>query len=157
MRRQPGLVRHVRTVAILMITQGVMEFLASVGLAVLAVFMPTLVTLGSPPGSSPPPLQEAGVLRVACFIYGGMAIAALVAAVLHIAAGIRNYRFRGRRLGIVALAGGTLSLFTFYCLPTAIGLGIWGLIVYLDDEVREAFRMGEAGQTASEIFAVSGQ
>ena len=38
-----------------------------------------------------------------------------------------------------------------YCLPTAIGLFVYGLIVLLNEPVKRAFAMGEQGRTAAEI------
>lgn len=60
-------------------------------------------------------------------------------------------KFRGRTLGIVALSSGLLSIAGCYCLPTAIGLFIYGLIVLLNEPVKRAFAMGEQGRSASEI------
>ena len=82
-----------------------------------------------------------------------MAAAALAASLLHLMAGFHNYRFRGRTLGIVALAGGMLTVATCYCLPTAVVLCVYGLIVYLNREASEAFYLGEEGRTPQEIFA----
>jgi hypothetical protein len=65
--------------------------------------------------------------------------------------GIRMLKFRGRTLGIVALSSGLLSIAGCYCLPTAIGLFIYGLIVLLNEPVKRAFAMGEQGRSASEI------
>jgi hypothetical protein len=150
--RRPGLVRHVRVVAVLMIVQGVLELLMGLVFVAITAFL----TL---------PMQErmqrAGqmeaqpeVFWIMMATYVGMAGAAVIAAGVHLAAGLQNYRFRGRTLGIVALACGMLALFTCYCLPTAAALGVYGLIVYLNDEVSEAFRMGEAGRTPSEILTI---
>ncbi len=44
-------------------------------------------------------------------------------------------------------------MFTCYCAPTAIALGVYGLITYLNYEVAQAFVMGEAGRTREEILA----
>jgi hypothetical protein len=148
-QRRPGLVRHVRVVAILMIVQGVLEFLASLGIAGMAVFMSQAMSQMPQPETAPP----VDPFWMITLIYGVMATAAMAAAVLHVVAGLRNYRFRGRILGIVALVAGMLTLFTCYCLPTATALGVYGLIVYLNGEVSDAFRMGDAGQSADQILA----
>ncbi len=151
-RRPRGLVNHVRAVAILMLIQGVLELCLSLVLgAVAAVIMPLASRGGMPqqqPGG-PPPEQ---LFWFTICLYGGMAVVVLLAGVLHIAAGIRNLRFRGRTLGIVALGGGLLTICGCWCLPTALGLGVYGLIVYLNRSVSEAFRMGEAGCSSSEIL-----
>lgn len=146
--RRPGLVHHVRVVAILMIVQGTLELLAGIGCGVMAVVMPKMMAQKGMPHSEAalPPEQFFWVL------YGGVAAVALLAAALHIVAGIQNLRFRGRTLGIVALAGGMLAVFTCYCFPTAVALGVYGLIVYLNAEAAEAFRMGDSGCSSSDII-----
>jgi hypothetical protein len=103
-----------------------------------------------PPENGPPTEVFFWTMTVT---YGVMAAAAVIVAVLHITAGVRNYRFRGRVLGIVALVGGAAgTLLTCYCIPTGFALGIYGLIVYLNRSVSEAFRMGESGRASSDIF-----
>ena len=84
-------------------------------------------------------------------IYGSMGLVSLVIGVLGIWAGIRMLKFRGRTFGIVALSSGLLSIAGCYCLPTAIGLFVYGLIVLLNEPVKRAFAMGEEGRTAAEI------
>jgi hypothetical protein len=70
---------------------------------------------------------------------------------LNIAAGIKNLKYRGRTLGIIALSLGVLSIFGCYCSPTAIGLLIYGLIIYLNQDVSRAFAMGEQGASPEQI------
>ena len=139
---------HVRVVAILMIVQGVLEFVASLGLAAMAVFMWQAVSQchdAKTPGRQPSgcSLWSMAALRLPHWRLP----------CLHVVAGLRNWRFRGRTLGIVALAAGMVTVFTCYCLPTAMALGVYGLIVYLNGEVSDAFRMAEAGQSVDQIFA----
>jgi hypothetical protein len=151
--RPRGLVNHVRVVAILMLVQGALEVFAAFVFGVMAVAIRPMMLhqeMQMPPPNQPPPEQFFWIMTVT---YGVMATAALIVAVLHITAGVRNYRFRGRVLGIVALAGGAATtLLTCYCIPTAFALAVYGLIVYLNRSVVEAFRMGEAGCSSSEIF-----
>ena len=153
-RRRPGFVRHVRTVAILMIVQGGFEILMSLILFVLAVVMPLMLAQGELNG----PMQQGQLPPEAFFwilpvIYGGLGLLVLLVAVLHIVAGVKNYRFRSKTLGIVAMTTGLLSLLTCYCLPTAAGIMVYGLVIYLNEEVAEVFRMGEAGYQADDILA----
>ena len=70
---------------------------------------------------------------------------------LNIVAGIKNLKYRGRTLGITALSLGGLAIFGCYCAPTAIGLLIYGLIIYLNQDVSRAFAMGEQGATPEQI------
>jgi len=157
-QRPPGLVRHVRVVAILMIIQGVLETLGGLVLIAMGLVMPWLMTQqgqNMPVAPGQPPAET--FFWILTFVYGGMGIVVLAVAALHVVAGLRNYRFRSRTLGIVAMASGVLSLFMCYCLPTAVAIGVYGMIVYLNHEVAEAFRMGEAGSSASDILAAFGR
>jgi hypothetical protein len=149
-RRPPGLVHHVRVVAILLIIQGALEIVMGLFLGAMAVFMPLVVRRQPQANDFPPGM----LLWVLPLVYGGLAILVLAVAGLRITAGVRNYQFRGRTLGIVALAGGLLTMLTCYCLPTALALAIYGLVVYLNNQAAEAFRMGEAGRPADEILTV---
>ena len=151
-RRPRGLVYHVRVVAILMLVQGALELLAALVFGAFAAVigpMMSQVQKEAQPPMAPAPEQ---VFWIMTATYGVMAAAALIVAVLHIVAGLRNYRFRGRTVGFVALAGGLLAFFTCYCLPTAVALSIYGLIVYLNGSVSEAFCMGESGCSPNEII-----
>ena len=104
-----------------------------------------------PAAPLPVTAMPAGFEWIMLAVYGSMGLVSLVIGVLGIWAGIRMLKFRGRTLGIVALSSGLLSMFGCYCLPTAIGLFIYGLIVLLNEPVKRAFAMGEQGRTASEI------
>ena len=150
--RPRGLVGHIRVLAILMIVQGALDLAMGCMLGVMAVAIGPLMShaeMQQQPNVGPMPEQMFWLVTV---IYGGMAVVMLIVAVLHIVAGVQNCRFRGRILGIIAVSSGALSNFTCYCLPTAVALGVYGLIVYLNGPVAEAFRMGEAGCSSSEIY-----
>jgi hypothetical protein len=148
-QRRRGLVGHVRVVAILMMVQAGLELLTAAGYGAMAAFMPVMFRqMENEPGMS----HQPGIWIIP-LVYGGIAAVALVSGVLHLVAGLRNYRFRGRTLGIVALACGMASVLTCYCLPTTVALGVYGLIVYLNHEASEAFRMGEDGRKPAEIVA----
>jgi len=152
-----SMVRHVPIVAILMIVQGFLEILMGLGYVGMGIMFPVMMRMemeqqGGPPGGPPP---EA-MMWILLAIYGGMGLVAMVAAMLHIFAGVRNYRFRGRVLGLVALGGGMATVLTCYCAPTAVGLGVYGLITYLNPEVIQAFAMGESGKKREEILAALG-
>ncbi len=67
-----------------------------------------------------------------------MAVASL--AILKMIAGIRNRTFRNRRLGLAALGSAILSMATFFCLPTALLLALYGFVIYLHPSVSRAFR-----------------
>lgn len=144
-----GLMHHVRVVAILMMVQAALELLMALVYVGMAVFMPAIVR--EMPNQRGVPDERAAAMMP--LVFGGLAAVTLLSGVLHLTAGVSNYRFRGRTLGFAALAGGALTLVTCYCLPTAVALGVYGLIVYLNREAAAAFRMGEAGYEPAQIIA----
>jgi hypothetical protein len=150
--RPRGLVSHVRVVAILMLVQGGFELLAALGIGAMAIVVPRLMDMHMQQQAPNAPQMPVDLSLILTVEYIVMASAAFIAAVLNIWAGLENYRFRRRPLGFVALAGGLVSLFTCYCFPTGLLLTIYGLIVYLNGSVSEAFRMGDAGSPPNDIF-----
>ena len=88
-------------------------------------------------------------------IVGGVTIAfgviILIIAIMHIIAGIRTLKYRGRIFTIVTWLLGLLVSITCYCGPTCVGLAIWGLIVFLNPAVATAFKMAETGMNSREI------
>ena len=71
---------------------------------------------------------------------------------VHIPAAVRNLRFRGRALSIVTMFVGLVTVLTMFCFPTALALVIYGSIIYLNEDVTLAFRMGDAGFTNDKIL-----
>ena len=144
-----SLVGHVPAVAILMIVQGALEVfmgfvLIGIG-AVLPRFMQSdLAQQGRPPEGPSPEAMTWIMLTV----YGVFGLIVLGGAFLHILAGILNYKFRSRVLGIVAsIAGMVTTFFTCYCAPTAIALGVYGLVCYTNPDVIQAFALTAAERT----------
>jgi hypothetical protein len=105
-------VAQVRVVAVLLIIQGVFE--GGFGLLLVYQWNKSLVAV----------------------VWMGLVF---VLAALKIVAGARNFRYRNRTLGIVALAAAPLSLFAVICLPTAILMMVYGLVVYFKRDVEHAF------------------
>ena len=149
-----GKASHVPIVAILMMVQGGLEALYSLFMFAMGVMLPTFVAgaaRGRPaPPQGPPP---AAVGWMVGGVYLAIGAVCLTAAILKLVAGFRNYRFRGRILGIVALLSGLPILFTCYCFPTAAALLIYGLIVYFDAQTIYAFQMGDQGESPERIKA----
>ena len=150
------MVGHVQVVAILMMVQGALEALVGLGLVALGGFFPAMMQMEMDQGQAGPQPMPAEMSWMMLIIYGGMGLLVLIAAGLHIFAGIRNYKFRGRVLGLVALGGGMVTVMTCYCAPTAIALGVYVLITYLNPEVVQAFAMGKAERSKEDILAVFG-
>ena len=136
-----GLVGHVPVVAWLLVGLGALE----VGFALFCALF-ALVALALPP-------RAVGNSFAIAAMYGVMGIVCGACGVLRITAGMFNLRFRRRQLGLVALGVGLVTVFTGLCAPTAIGLGIYGLMVYFNDSVIAAFHLGSTGKSRLEIDA----
>lgn len=141
--------RQINTVAILMIVHGAIETLLGILLALMGPMMFGLMKM-SPSGSSAPKEEEIVLMTI---IYGVLGVLVMAAGILKIVAGIKNLKYRSRTLGIVALSSAIVSMFTCYCLPTALALAIYGLIVYLNEQSARAFQMGDQGMSPNEIRA----
>lgn len=149
-----GWVSQVRIVAILNCVQGGLEIPLGLMLLGAAAFVPYLIQMekANNPGAAgggPPPEFE-WILPAA---YGSIGTLLLAAGILRIYAGIQNFRFRGRVLGIVSFCLGLVSMMGCYCTPTSIALLVYGLIVYLNPAVIAAFEMGKQGMTGDAILA----
>ncbi len=104
-------------------------------------------------GDGEPSETELAIASFVGWFYGGIGVALLAIGILQIYAGIRNLSFKGRTVGIVALSFGILTVFTCWCAPTAIGLAIYGLIVYLSPAVTHAFQLRKDGVSKDNILA----
>lgn len=156
----PGLVGHVRIVAILMLVQGVLELLMAVYYVVFGLFFGASFSeamLENPnfrQGQGPPPEVMSSIMTATPIVMGFFGF---VVGVLHVYAGYRNFLFQNRTLGIIALVGGMASIMTVYCCPTSFVLFIYGAIVYMNDSVARAFAMSSEGYPADAIlFTFSG-
>jgi hypothetical protein len=148
-----GLGSHISIVAILMMVQGGLESLIAVLLLIMGGVMPTIfgaMAAGAPagPGQAPPPAAVGWIVGGFYFGYG---VVILVVGVLNLVAGWRNFWFRGRAMGLVALSLGLVTLLTCYCFPTASALFIYGLIVYLNGQSTRWFALGTRGATPEVI------
>jgi hypothetical protein len=147
-----SIIVQIRVIAILMIVHGSLCVFLGIGLAIMSVFLPSLIIAQQqkmppqPNGVTPPQMQ---IMLVA--VYGGMAAAGIIPGLLQIVAGIANLRLKGRVFGIVALVSGMLSVGTCYCTPTAVGLLVYGLIIYLNETTKQVFALGREGKTWREI------
>ena len=156
MQPERGLVGHVRIISILMFVQAGLELLMGAYFVVFGVIYPMLMQsmmgeeLARRPRSGPPPETMLWMIGGMMSVFGA---ALLIVAGVRIYAGWRNYRFRGRTLGIVSLALGIATVMTCYCAPTAIALACYGLIVYLNPQVALAFQFGERGHSGDNILA----
>lgn len=151
-----GLVRHVTIVGWLMVVQGIAELVVGVGLVVAAFAIPAAMAAAV---QDNPAFQAQGTdltpeqLRVLITaMYGVMGAIGILAGLVAIIGGVRLTRFRSYILGIVALCGGFFTIFAgCYCFPTALGIGIYGLVVLLNESVKSAFSLRKQGCSVAAI------
>lgn len=148
--RNAGTVRQVRPIAICMIVQGILISLVGFALAGMGIFLANM----SPEMMGDDAVVIEPMQTAMGWGYGGFGAILLLIGLLTVYAGVRNLSFRGRTFGIVMLSVGILSSFTCYCAPTALGLAIWGLIVYLNPSVARAFELAKKGTSAGDILAM---
>jgi hypothetical protein len=147
---------QVLVVAILMIVQGVLECLMGLFLVVMAFVVPSLFEAAQKQqqaagGPAAPPGLPPGFEGLLTGTYLTMGVCGLIAGIPHIIAGIRNISYRGRTFGLVALFLSVFSFATCYCAPTSLGVMIYGLIVYFNQETARAFELGEQGLSREEV------
>lgn len=148
--RDAGRVRQVRPVAICLIIHGLLIALLGGSLTFAAFFLATV---------GPEMLQDDQVdfsnfQSAISWGYGIVGGCLLLLGLVSVFAGIRNFSFRSRTLGIVTMSLGVITSVGVWCAPTAIGLAIWGLIVYLNPSVSRAFEMANHGTKPRDILAM---
>jgi len=152
--QERGRVGQITVLGALMIVQAVLELLMAVAFVFFAFAMPEEMArqMRNDPqfqqqqNMTPEELMRA--MTIGCAILG---TALSVLGILTFISGFRTIRHRGRVMAIVVLSLGLVPLFSCYCFPTALALFVYGLIVLLNDPVKEAFALGEQGHTPAEI------
>ena len=158
----------VKLLAILMFVQAGLQLLMGGGLIAVAVIIPSFLEAGmnrefqrqlaaqdedAEENEIDPGLEAIREMQMyMAIMYGSMGAAGFLPAPLLIWAGIRNLKLRGRTLGIVAVSANMISLGTCYCAPTAIGIFVFGLVVYLNEEVRQTFLASEQAAAGGQQF-----
>ena len=148
-------VRQVRIFAILNIVQGILETCVGLLASGAGVFFPIMARMdefkkAAAESDGPPPEQ---VFWAVGALYLAIGVVVLSCGILRIVAGLRNYQFKGRILGMVSIIVGIAPVFTCYCAPSAIGLLVYGLIIFLDPAVQTAFDLARQGRKPNEILA----
>ena len=146
-----GYVNQVRVVAILNCVQGGLEMAIGLMLVAVAIIMPIVIGMDQQDrqGNPPPPEMKLFIGG----LYGVMGGLPLIAGLLRIVAGIANFRFRGRTMGLISFFVGLVSMMVCYCAPTSIAVLVYGLIIYLNPAVKAAFDMGQQGMSGDQILA----
>ena len=142
------MVPQVTVIGILMIVNGSLQTLMGIFYAIMG---PLMFSLFTRQGGPPVPAQAEQVFTVFSIIYVVLGSAAAVAGIMNIAGGIAALKYRSRGLVITALFFNLGAFGTCYCIPTSLGLMIWGLIVMFQGDVTHAFTLGASGYTVDEI------
>jgi hypothetical protein len=153
---QTNRVGQVRTVAVLMILQGSLEAVCGILSSFIGIVFPFMIPFMKMDSNLSAEDVEA-FDKMSGFVmafYLGIGIIVLVLGALRIFAGLRNYQLRGRVLGMVVNVVGLVTIVNGLCLPTAIGLVIYCLIVYLSPDVVRAFEMRNNGVEPNQILGV---
>jgi hypothetical protein len=148
--RNDPYVRQVRIVAILMIVQASMELLY--GLLLFGIVIMFAVMMNDPQFQQGMQQNPGPGMELFLYIYGGLGGVMFFVGSIRLVAGIMNFNFRGRTFGIIANFAGLLTVCGFYCLPTAIGLTVYGCIIYFQRSVLEAFEMRSMGSSVDEVL-----
>jgi hypothetical protein len=149
-----GIVSQVRIVALLMGIQGVLEVVFGLMLGCVGGAFPLMSSLMESSGERVP--YDDTFITFGFVFYLAMAVVHLSVGILHLYAAALTYRFRGRKWGIAALITGLLTAIMLFCLPTALGLAVYGLVVYVNEAVIRAFEMGQRGEPPTDILAACG-
>ena len=148
-RGLPSTVQQVMVVSILQIVVGALELLVS---AILAVYTGILGAMSTGAIEMPEGEEEAlfvfGIISAVMLFFGS---AIFIAAVLRIWSGIAGFKFKRRKMAIFASVLGITSALTGFCSIFSIGMLIYGLIIYLNRDVRRAYEMAEQGMTPDQI------
>ena len=148
-RGLPSTVQQVMVVSILQIVVGALELLVS---AILAVYTGILGAMSTGAIEMPEGEEEAlfvfGIISAVMLFFGS---AIFIAALLRIWSGIAGFKFKRRKMAIFASVLGITSALTTLCSIFSIGMLIYGLIIYLNRDVRRAYEMAEQGMTPDQI------
>ncbi len=146
--RTIGKARYVTWVAIMMISHGVLMLVAALGLIGMIVFFVPQFSeqieqqqrMQRQQNPNAPQLPPNSMTTILTITYGVMSAFLFVIGLLGIYAGIRNYGYQNRILGIITMVLNMGSILFCWCLPFSIGLLIFGMIIYLSPEADRAFR-----------------
>jgi hypothetical protein len=127
-------VKQVPVVGILTMVQGGLELLMGIFLIAMAFLMSVVMINDRGPGR--PPDEVAWIVGG---VYGLLGLGVFGLGSLRLYAGYCVFKFRRRILAIVTGCLGFATLITCYCAPTALGIGIYSLIVLLQPAVIAAF------------------
>ena len=147
-------VRQVSVVASLMIAQGILMFVFAVGCIGYSIVFANIdeIVAADEKANFQNSFPESTQLMVTS-IFGFWGALGIILAPLYCVAGVLNLGLRARGVGIAALLVGLGTALTVYCAITGIPLSIYGLIIYFNPAVAEAFRLRKTGLDKHEVLS----
>lgn len=145
-----GIVNQIQVIAILMIVQGVLLLVMS-GIFFIYAFGITAMIRSLPPQQGPEFPQEALFWIQLVGSLGGGFI--LLLSLMHLLSGYWGLQLKGRLFGMTTLILGLTTALTLYCAPTAIGLAVYGLIIYTHHAARRAFELRNDGLSRQAVIS----
>jgi hypothetical protein len=134
-----------------MMIQGVLEFLMGLLYIGLGFGLPQLMRFQTQTQNQVPPEQMQMVQTFIVATYGVIGGVAMLAGFIRFMSGFRGLTFRSHGMGLASHFLGLINLGTCYCMPTAMGVCVWGCIVYFNSEVKQAFRLRDQGHEPADI------
>lgn len=92
-----------------------------------------------------PQIGDEAMTMILSAVYGGVAAVLFLIGGLNIFAGVRNFSYHNRILGIISMVLNMVSILFCWCLPLSVGLLIFGMVIYLSPEADRAFQW-QSGQ-----------
>ncbi|QEG23756.1 hypothetical protein [Mariniblastus fucicola] len=146
--------RQMKPLCICMIIQGSLEILLGIGYIAMGFVMPNMIMNQQGGGGPAIPAEQQQMMQMMFgLIYGVGGGVAIVAGIVRIFAGVRGLYLKSYALGITSHFLGMLNVVTCYCIPTSLGLCIWGNIVYFNPEVKHAFKLVADGHDPADVEA----
>ena len=147
-----GMVSQVRIVSILNAVQGFLEIPMGLFTMSMSLLFPTMMRL-DPNFKNQKDAPPEFLIWIMAAVYIAMGAPVFIGGVVRIVAAYQNYQYKARTLGFVSFILGMSSVLSCYCAPTAIGVLVYGLIIYLNPAVTAAFQMSRQGKSGNEILA----
>lgn len=147
-----SMVSHVPIISVLFIVQGVLLLVMSIAMVGYAFFFANLESF-LPPEAQEEMMRELGPMQG--MITAMIAVPAgglFILCVMHFVSAWFGFQYRHRVFAMVTMLMGLAASLTCYCAPTAFGLAVYGLIVYLRPEVAAAFQMRKDGMSKEEML-----
>jgi hypothetical protein len=128
--------RGVRGVAIFFIVQGLLETMMGLLCGVVGPFVASGLNVDPNLGK----IFDPDHLRtLALVVYILLGLLGVGCGIVKVVAGVKSLSLKGGALRFVALASCIPTALICYCAPSALALGIWGLIVHVRPDVKAAF------------------